>query len=409
MTAAMNWQEVPGGTVCSPRGFRATGVSAHIKGPQSTKKDCALVVSDASASVAGTFTTNLLKAPPIQWTEGVCIRGSARAVFINSGNANACTGSQGTADVHTTAEAVCLGLDIPMTEVCVLSTGVIGVPLPMDRIRKGVTACLESVAPDGGVAAAEAIMTTDTVAKHAAVEVTLSSGTVRIGAMAKGSGMIAPNMATMFGIFTTDATITADSLQGLLREKVGVSFNQICVDNDMSTSDAVVCFANGLSESPQLEPGTDDFARFAEALEYLCIKMAKALVKDGEGATKFVEIQVDGTMTDDEARTIARSIAQSQLCKTAFAGEDPNWGRIACAAGYAGVVFQPERLSILLDNVEVVHEGLPTAYAESDAAAVMKQSAFTISVSVGDGPGSAVFWTSDLSHDYVTINADYRT
>jgi glutamate N-acetyltransferase/amino-acid N-acetyltransferase len=403
------WKEIPDGTVCSPRGYRAAGVSAHIKNLQSTKKDCALLVSDAPATVAGTFTTNLLKAPPIKWTEGVCIRGEARALFINSGNANACTGGQGARDVQETAEALCLALDIPMTEVCVLSTGVIGVPLPMDRIHNGMKQCLEALSPAGGLDATQAIMTTDTVPKHMAVEVPLSTGTVRIGAMTKGSGMIAPNMATMFGIITTDATITSDTLQPLLREKVGRSFNQICVDNDMSTSDAVLCFANGMSETPTLEEGTEDYQRFADALEFLCVAMAQALVKDGEGATKFVEIQVTGTLTDDEARTIARAIAMSQLCKTAFAGEDPNWGRIACAAGYAGVTFMPERLAISLNEVEVVHEGLPTEFLEEDAAAVMQLPEFVISVSIGDGPGKSTFWTSDLTHDYVTINADYRT
>lgn len=403
------WTEIPGGNVCSPRGYKATGIAAQIKRLQSTRKDCALVYSEAPAAVAGMFTTNLLKAPPIQWTEGVCIRGTARAVFINSGNANACTGGQGARDAQDTAEAVCLGLDVPVTEVCVLSTGVIGVPLPMDRVRNGVQKCLDTLSTDGGVAAAEAIMTTDTVAKHQAVEVPVTGGTIRIGAMAKGSGMIAPNMATMFGIFTTDAKIAADSLQVLLREKVAISFNQIGVDNDMSTSDAVVCFANGESGTPALEPESEDFEKFAEALEYLCISMAKALVKDGEGATKFVEIQVYGTLTDDEARTIARSVAMSQLCKTAFAGEDPNWGRIACAVGYSGVMFQPESLAIYLDDVEVVYDGLPTDYLESDAAAVMKKPEFIIAIYVGDGPGSSVFWTSDLTHDYVSINADYRT
>jgi glutamate N-acetyltransferase/amino-acid N-acetyltransferase len=215
-----------------------------------------------------------------------------------------------------------------------------------------------------------------------AVEIALSGGPVRIGAIAKGSGMIAPNMATMFCVITTDAAIEADAL---------------------------LCFANGQAGLPVLAPGTGDFAAFAEALREVCVTMAKALVRDGEGATKFVEIRVEGAASDEGAKTIARSIAQSQLCKTAFFGEDPNIGRLACAAGYAGVPFDVNDLGIWLDGVQVVQDGMPAAYEEEHAAAVMRQAAFTVRVSVGRGTGEAVFWTSDLSHDYVTINADYRT
>jgi len=397
------------GGVTAPTGYRAAGVSAHIKSLASEKKDCALVASDADATVAGVFTTNLLKAPPLQWTEGVCIRGRGRAVFINSGNANACTGAQGLEDAQATAECVASDLGVPITEVAVLSTGVIGVPLPMDRILQGISGCAEGLSSTGSHDAALAIMTTDTVPKEMAVEVALSGGPVRIGAIAKGSGMIAPNMATMFCIITTDAAIAAEDLGELLRNCTAVSFNCICVDNDMSTSDAVLCFANGESGLPALEPGSPDFDTFASALREVCVSMAQALVRDGEGATKFVEIRVDGAVSDEAAKTIARSIAHSQLCKTAFFGEDPNVGRLACAAGYAGVPFNVEDLSIWLDGVRVVEDGMPAVYEEEHAAAVMRQAAFTVRVSVGQGEGEALFWTSDLSHDYVTINADYRT
>jgi glutamate N-acetyltransferase/amino-acid N-acetyltransferase len=396
------------GGVTAPRGFRASGVAAGVK-PGTTKKDCALIVSDVPASVAGAFTTNLFKAPPVKWDEAVCARGVGRAIFANSGNANAATGDQGYADARATAEQVAQGLSVPAGQVCVLSTGVIGVPLPMDRIAMGVRGCLESLSAAGSGDAARAIMTTDTVPKEMAVEIPLGKGSARIGAIAKGSGMIAPNMATLFCIITTDANVESKALADLLRRAVGVSFNQICVDNDMSTSDSVICLANGASGVPAIEPGTDDFAAFGVALIDVCQEMAKALVRDGEGATKFVEIVITGTATDQDAKVIARSIATSQLCKTAFFGQDPNWGRIACAAGYAGVAFDPESVSIWIDDVQVMSCGMPARYEEAEAAACMRKPEFCIRVNVGNGPGASVFWTSDLSQKYVEINADYRT
>jgi glutamate N-acetyltransferase/amino-acid N-acetyltransferase len=396
------------GGVTAPKGFRASGVAVGIK-PGTTKKDCALIVSDSPAALAGTFTTNLFKSPPVQWNEAACRRGIARAVFANSGNANACTGDPGFADVRATAEQVGRGLEVPAEQVCVLSTGVIGVPLPMDRIAQGVQGCLGALSTRGSADVAAAIMTTDTVPKEMALEVELGSGIVRIGAIAKGSGMVAPNMATMFCIITTDAAIEPAPLADLLRRAVKVSFNQMCVDNDMSTSDSVICFANGPSGIAPLEPGADDYAEFGVGLIYLCQEMAKALVRDGEGATKFVEIVVSGTATDAEAGTIARAIASSQLCKTAFFGQDPNWGRFACAAGYAGVPFNPKRFSLWIDDVQVVSGGISAVYKERDAAACMQKPEFCIRVEVGEGTGAAVFWTSDLSPRYVEINADYRT
>ena len=279
----------------------------------------------------------------------------------------------------------------------------------MDRIAAGIDGCISSLSDAGSGDAALAIMTTDTVPKEFACEVELSEGAVRLGTIAKGSGMIAPNMATMICILTTDATIAPDVLDGLLRPAVDASFNQICIDNDMSTSDTVLVFANGESDTPALQPDSGDYRTFADALAALCRHMAQWLVKDGEGATKFVEIAVTGTQSDEDAKTIARAIGNSQLCKTAFFGEDPNWGRFACAAGYAGVAFDPADLNITLGEVPICTGGLAGDYNEEDAAAVMKNPEFRIGVSVGTGPGQALFWTSDLSHDYVSINADYRT
>lgn len=397
------------GGVCAPQGFRAAGARADIKGNGAERLDCALVASDSAAAIAGTFTTNRIKAPPIQWTEGVCIRGAGRAVFINSGNANACTGAQGLDDAQQTAERLCHALEAPISEIAVLSTGVIGVPMPMDRIFNGVDGCIQALSSGGHLEAAKAIMTTDTVPKEMALEIPLSTGPVRLGAMAKGSGMIAPNMATMLAVITTDAGIAPDDLRTLLRERVERSFNCICIDNDMSTSDAVLCLANGRAAPGLLAPESADFEAFGEALDQLCTALAKALVRDGEGATKFIEIQVSGAESDADAKTVARCIAQSQLCKTAFFGEDANWGRIACAAGYAGVDFSPSRLSIALGDLAVVEEGLPLGFDEAVAKQIMSEPEITVRVGLGDGPGTATFWTSDLSHDYVSINADYRT
>lgn len=227
--------------------------------------------------------------------------------------------------------------------------------------------------------------------------------------MAKGSGMLSPNMATMICILTTDASIEPEMLQAALKLAVDSSFNQICVDNDMSTSDTVLVFANGQSGLPTLKPGDGDYSIFTEALKELCQHMAKALVRDGEGTTKFVEIVAEGTQTEEDARKLVRAIGNSMLCKTAFFGEDPNWGRFACAAGYSGVDFQPGDLNIWLDDVQLCRNGLAGDYREEDAASVMKQPEFKLRVSLGDGPGSATLWTSDLSHEYVSINADYRS
>lgn len=397
------------GGVAAPQGFRAAGVSARIKHLKSTKKDCALLVSDVPAAIAGVFTTNLVKAAPVLWTRDVCARGRARAVFANSGNANACTGAQGLEDARATAAHAAAALGGAPEEIAVLSTGVIGVPLPMDRILKGVDACIAALSPDGGADAAQAIMTTDTVPKSMAVEMNIGGRAVRIGAMAKGAGMISPKMATMLCVIGTDAPIASQPLLMALTDAVDQSFNRICVDNDMSTNDTVLCLANGLAGDEPIVPGSPDFTVFAEALEEICLALAQALVRDGEGATKFVAITVEGAASDADAERIARAVAASQLCKTAFFGQDPNWGRIACAAGYSGAAFDPARLCLWIGSVQVLDNGLPATYEEAAAAACMRERDIVIRIRVGDGPGRCRFWTSDLSHDYVRINADYRS
>jgi glutamate N-acetyltransferase/amino-acid N-acetyltransferase len=396
------------GGVCAPKGFTAAGVNAAIK-PGSTKKDCALILSDRPAEVAGMFTTNVLKSPPVIWNQSVCLKEAARGVFINSGNANAATGKRGMDDARATAEKLGKRLDIPADQICICSTGVIGVPLPMDRIAKGIEACVSALSPDGSLAAAEAIMTTDRTPKQLAVEIDLGGKPVRLGAIAKGAGMIAPNMATMIAVITTDAAFAPEVLHALLFDAVERSFNRIGIDNDMSTSDTVLIFANGASGVPAVSPRSEDRTVFAAALTQLCQDMARWLIRDGEGVTKTVEILVRGAGTEDEAKTVARSIGNSMLCKTAFYGGDANWGRIACAAGYSGVDFDPGELDIWIGSVQVCKSGLAAEYDEAEALDAMKGAEFTITVVIGDGPGDAAFWTSDLTHDYVSINAHYRT
>lgn len=395
------------GGVCAAKGFQAAGVSANIK-KVSDKKDCALIVSDTLASVAGVFTTNLVKAAPVPWCQHVCERGTARAIFANSGNANACTGDRGVADVNAITRQLADAAGLNREEVLVCSTGVIGVPLPMDRIAHGINGCLGALRREGHGDAAAAIMTTDTVPKEYAIEVELDRGQVRIGGMAKGAGMIAPNMATLLAFITTDALIAPHDLQRFLDHASSRSFNRICVDNDMSTNDTALLLANGAG-GVEVTADSPDAGTFQTALDHVCTHLAKELVRDGEGATKLVEVHVTGAKNDEDAQLIANAIAVSQLCKTAFNGEDPNWGRIACAAGYAKADFDPNKLCVSIGDIEVMTNGGKADFAEAEAAAIMKREEFSITVSVGEGRGTATYWTSDLSKEYVSINADYRS
>ncbi|HOV32819.1 MAG TPA: bifunctional glutamate N-acetyltransferase/amino-acid acetyltransferase ArgJ [Candidatus Hydrogenedens sp.] len=396
------------GGVCASLGFESAAASAGIKNPESKRLDCALVVSKNKASVAGTFTTNRIKAASVLWCQKVCEHGEAQAVFINSGNANACTGEQGLKDVEATAAELAKELNISKEHALIMSTGVIGVPLPMDRIKNGVQACAKFLSVENHLISAKAIMTTDTVPKEYAVKIQLSKGIVHIGGMAKGAGMICPNMATMLSVITTDVEISGERLKKCLQRAVQNSFNCISVDNDMSTNDSVVVLANGMSEI-FIEPESEDEKTFCNGLNQVCIHLARSIVADGEGATKIVEIKVTGSDTEENARKVAKSIAVSQLCKTAFFGGDPNWGRILCAAGYSGVPIQPEKIKLWIGDTVVFENGLPANYKEGEVAEVMENKEFTIHVDLGMGAKGICYWTSDLSYDYVKINADYRT
>ena len=403
---------VPDGSVTSPQGFIAAAVAAGIK--QSGRPDLVLVAADRDCAAAGVFTRNRVAAAPVLLDRATLAAGRAalRGVLINAGNANACTGEPGLADAREMQRLAAAALGTRPEQLLVMSTGVIGVPLPMTRVAAGVAALAPLLSAGGGLAAAEAIMTTDTRPKRAAVVVDLPGGQVTIGGMAKGAGMIHPDMATLLGVLTTDAVVAPDVLDSSLREAVAASFNAISIDGDTSTNDSIVLFANGAVGVAVADD--ESRARFAAALTDLCVQLAQMIVRDGEGATRFVTLVVSGAASTVDARRVADTIATSPLVKTAFAGGDPNWGRIMMAAGRSGAALDPARLALSViapgaPPLQLVRGGTPTGYAEADAAAVFAQPEFTVHLDLGLGDGTATLWTTDLSHEYVSINADYRT
>lgn len=400
------------GTVTTPAGFQAGTAACGIK--KSGDLDIALVYSDRECAVAAVFTQNQVVAAPVIIDRTSLKQNGhrVRAVVANSGNANACTGQPGLENARGTQQITADLLNIRSDEVLLLSTGVIGVQLPMAKVAQGVQEAVGNLSVEGGPYAAQAIMTTDTYAKHAAVRVDLSGGPVMIGGMAKGVGMVHPNMATVLGLFTTDADIPSELLTSMLKSAVNKSFNRVTVDGDTSTNDTVLLLANGASGLGIRDE--ESAAVFQEGLDAICSGLAKMLVRDGEGATKFVEISVTGAPDDRAARAVVSTIATSPLVKTAFAGSDANWGRILAAAGRAGVPFDQDRTRLWVginraNELQLVAEGTPTNYLEADAAAIFAEPAFKILLDLNAGRGSATMWTSDLSHGYVTINADYRT
>ncbi|WP_420644159.1 bifunctional glutamate N-acetyltransferase/amino-acid acetyltransferase ArgJ [Candidatus Leptofilum sp.] len=401
------------GTVTTPLGFTAVAHAAGLK--KENQLDLALVVSESDCSCAAMFTKNQVVAAPVIVDRETLAQNSSRlhAVVINSKNANACTGEPGLANARATQKIAANALDCQPNQVLVLSTGVIGVQLPMGKLEAGIVAGAKGLSRENGRLAAEAIMTTDTHPKHLAVQVELPGGPVTIGGMAKGSGMIHPNMATMLSVLTTDAAVAPDLLDGLLRMAVNRSFNRISIDGDTSTNDTILLLANGVSGTAVTDP--ESIAQFGTALNQLCTQLAHMIVRDGEGATKFVEIQVAGAQSEADAHQIANTVATSPLVKTAFAGSDANWGRLLMAAGRAGVAFDQTKINLWIgvqqpDELQLVANGTPTEYQEMDAAAVFAEPEFKILLDLGSGGGgTAVVWTTDLSHEYVSINTDYRT
>jgi glutamate N-acetyltransferase/amino-acid N-acetyltransferase len=405
----INLSTIEGG-VTAPKGFLAAGLYCGIK---KSKPDLAVVYSQVKAASAGVFTRNVVKAAPVIVTREHLSSGYARAVVVNSGNANACTGEQGLADARQMAVVTGEALGIAPENVVVASTGIIGVPLPMEKIVPGIAQAAGALSETGGSSAARAIMTTDTVLKETAVSLEIGGVPVVIGAMAKGSGMIHPNMATMLSFITTDVSISPALLQQALKECADRSFNRITVDGDTSTNDMVVALANGKAGNPLIDSQGEDYEKFKEALEYVCVTLAKMIARDGEGATKFIEIQVVNAGSEEEASLIARSIAASNLFKTAMFAGDANWGRIIAAAGYSGAEFDPGKVNIWLESSagkeQVTQDGVGLSFDEDNAALILKEKDIKVLVDLRQGGGEAFAWTCDLSYEYVRINAEYRT
>jgi glutamate N-acetyltransferase/amino-acid N-acetyltransferase len=389
-----------------PDGFHAAGIPAAIK---DDKKDIMLLLCDQPAAAAAIFTTNLCCAAPVTLSKSHLLQscGVMRAVICNSGNANAATGPQGEADSASMAAEIARLFGFDPKEVIVASTGVIGQPLPVQKMLAAMQQLPQALDANSCFDAAEAIMTTDTFPKLLAIDVRLSSGTARICGIAKGSGMICPDMATMLAFLATDASVSPAQLRHLLVKANEDSFNAITVDGDTSTNDMVSILAGGTG--PFVEEGSEDEALFAEALEALMTFLAKLIVMDGEGATKLVGIRVNGARSTAEARLAAKTIANSPLVKTALHGEDANWGRIIAAAGRSGAVFNQEEIEIRFDDLPILEKGFNAVFSEEKAALILKKPAYTITVTLGTGTGTALVWTCDLSKEYIEINGSYRS
>lgn len=402
------------GGITAAKGFEAAGTEAGIK--YQNRKDMALIYSRKPCRVAGVFTSNMVKAAPVLWDREIVEHAPyAQAVVVNAGIANACTGKQGYDCCKQTAGAAAACLGIPEDAVLVASTGVIGMQLPVERIVAGVKKLTEEKQDTAaaGQAAAEAIMTTDTISKQAAVAIEIGGRTVTVGGMCKGSGMIHPDMCTMLGFVTTDAAISRELLQEALREDVIDTFNMISVDGDTSTNDTLLVMANGMAENPEIVAKNEDYAKFAEALRYVNETLAKMMAGDGEGATALFETKVIHARTKEEARRLSKSVISSNLTKAAIFGHDANCGRILCALGYSGVSFDPEKIAVYLENDKksmlVFDDGLMTDYDEEEAAQILASPEVRALVDMKQGEAEATAWGCDLTYDYVKINADYRS
>lgn len=392
------------GGVTSPTGYLAAGVHCGIK---RRRPDLALLVSEDTAAVAAVFTTNRVQAAPVRVSREAVGSGRARAIVVNSGNANACTGVRGLADAREMVTATARALGVPASQVLVASTGIIGRPLPMEAVRPGIRRAVAALSPDGE-AASRAILTTDRFPKTAAARLDVEGHEVTIGGMAKGAGMIHPDMATTLGFLTTDAALPVDVLREALRETIDGSFNAITVDGDTSTNDAVFLLANGRSGAPAIEGGPA-LERFTEGLSWVAGRLARMVVEDGEGATRVAEIVVDGALDDAEARRAAFQVANSLLVKTALHGGDPNWGRIMAALGSAGVELEEGRTRIRIGDALVVQRGVGVPGNVERAARALAGGAVVIRIDLGVGDGRARVWTSDLSEEYVRINGSYSS
>lgn len=402
------------GGVTAAQGFEAAGIEASIK--YQNRKDMALVYSQAPCRAAGVFTSNVVKAAPVLWDKEIVEHSPfAQAVIVNSGIANACTGKQGYDCCRQTAGKAAQMLEISPDAVLVASTGVIGNQIPVEKLLAGVEklAAAKAGTQEAGTMAAEAIMTTDTVSKQAAVQIEIGGKTVTIGGMCKGSGMIHPNMCTMLAFVTTDAAISKELLQEALREDVADTFNMISVDGDTSTNDTLLVLANGMAGNPEITCKDEDYVRFREALNYIDTTLAKKMAGDGEGATALFETKVIHAASKEDARTLSRSVIGSSLCKAAIFGHDANFGRFLCALGYSGVQFDPEKIELYFENEEtsilIYKDGAAVAYSEEEATRVLASPEVRVLVDMHMGDAEAAAWGCDLSYEYVKINADYRS
>ena len=411
-----DWQEIAG-SVTAPKGFRATGITAGLK--PSGSPDLALILSDTDAIAAGVFTTAQVRAACVDYCrQRLQSKASARAILVNSGQANAATGEQGWKDALESADLLASNLKISPQSVLLASTGVIGQRIRMDALRRGIPKVVDSLSVKGGDTAARSIMTTDLVPKAIALETLIEGRPVRLGGIAKGSGMIHPNMATMLAFVTCDAAVSTSLWQQMLSRAADKSFNQITVDGDTSTNDCLIALANGQSRTAAITELDQNGEKLEAMLTAVCQHLAKAIARDGEGATCLIEVRVTGASDDESARRIARTVAGSSLVKAAIFGRDPNWGRIAAAAGRAGVTFKQDDLQIKLGAFLMMENGQPLPFDRAAASDYLKQAAagaylqddtVLIEVRVGNGSGEGVAWGCDLSYDYVKINAEYTT
>ena len=406
-------EKIKGG-VTAAKGFEAASTAAGIKYKDRT--DMALIYSQVPCEAAGTFTTNVVKAAPVKWDRQVVDSGKkAQAVIVNSGIANACTGAEGFGYCKDTAEAAAKYLSVDAEGVLIGSTGVIGKQMPIDKLTAGIEilAGKKNDSIENGTEAAKAIMTTDTHEKELAVTIQVGGKTVTIGGMAKGSGMIHPNMCTMLAFVTTDAVITKEALQKALSEDVVDTYNMISVDGDTSTNDTALVLANGMAENPVIEYGTEDYQTFKAALHEINEYLAKQIAGDGEGATALFEVKVKGAESVEAAKVLAKSIACSNLTKTAIAGHDANWGRIVCAMGYSGAQFDPEKVDLFFESkagkIQIAEDGVALDFSEEKATEILSQPEVTAIADVKMGDAEATAWGCDLTHGYIEINADYRS
>ena len=399
------------GGVCAAKGFQANGIHCGIRKNHS-KRDLALIYSEVPASAAAVYTTNLVKGAPLLVTKKHIADGKARAVICNSGNANTCN-ADGVDIAEAMSALVAQQLSIPAGDVVVASTGVIGQPLKLDPIAAGLPALAEGLNPDGSAAAAEAIMTTDTVRKEIAVEFELGGKACHLGGIAKGSGMIHPNMATMLVFLTTDAAISAEMLQKALSGDVAGTFNMVSIDGDTSTNDMVTILANGMAGNAEISAEGPDFTTFMTALNTVTVQLCRCIAGDGEGATKLLECKVEGAKDLSTARTVAKSVICSSLLKAAMFGADANWGRVLCAIGYSGADVDVHRVDVAFKSpkgiVEVCKNGAGVPFSEEEAKAVLLEKEIEILVKLNSGDAAATAWGCDLTYDYVKINGDYRT